>query len=93
MHILFTTIYLLHKQKLNHGNYFEHELNMGNFVQDNEYDVHMYTKLQDVCKYRYLLYEFNLILLIFNLYNILLWNNTDFTVLWKAKNYEDFYGT
>jgi hypothetical protein len=72
MHILFTTIYLLHKQKLNHGNYFEHELNMGNFVQDNEYDVHMYTKLQDVCKYRYLLYEFNLILLIFNLYNILL---------------------
>jgi hypothetical protein len=26
---------------------------MGNFVQDNEYDVHMYTKFQDVCKYRY----------------------------------------
>jgi hypothetical protein len=53
MHILFTIIYLLHKQKLNHGNYSEQELNMDNFVQDNEYDVHMYTKLQDVCKYRY----------------------------------------
>jgi hypothetical protein len=26
---------------------------MSNFVQDNEYDVHMYTKFQDVCKYRY----------------------------------------
>jgi hypothetical protein len=26
---------------------------MGNFVQANEYDVHMYTKFQDVCKYRY----------------------------------------
>jgi hypothetical protein len=29
------------------------KLNMSNFVQDNEYDVHMYTKFQDVCKYRY----------------------------------------
>jgi hypothetical protein len=36
MHIPFTTIYLLHKQKLNRGNYSEQELNMGNFVQDNE---------------------------------------------------------
>jgi hypothetical protein len=26
---------------------------MGNFVQDNECDVNMYTKFQDVCKYRY----------------------------------------
>jgi hypothetical protein len=53
IHILFTTIYLLHKQKLNHGNYSEQELNMKKFVQDNEYDVHMYTMFQDVCKYRY----------------------------------------
>jgi hypothetical protein len=53
MPIPFTTIYLLHKQKLNHGNYSEGELNMENFVQDNEYDVHMYTKFQDVCMYRY----------------------------------------
>jgi hypothetical protein len=26
---------------------------MGNFVQATNYDVHMYTKFQDVCKYRY----------------------------------------
>jgi hypothetical protein len=26
---------------------------MGNSVQANEYDVHMYTKVQYVCKYRY----------------------------------------
>jgi hypothetical protein len=35
MPILFTTIYLLHKHKLNHKNYSEQELNMGNFVQAN----------------------------------------------------------
>jgi hypothetical protein len=44
MHILFTTIYLLHKQKLSHGYYSEQELNMGNFVLSNGYDVHMYAK-------------------------------------------------
>jgi hypothetical protein len=53
MHILFTTIYLLYKQKLNHENYSAQELNMGNFVQANEYDVSMYAKFQDVWKYRY----------------------------------------
>jgi hypothetical protein len=26
---------------------------MDNFVQATEYDVHMYTKFQDICKYRY----------------------------------------
>jgi hypothetical protein len=26
---------------------------MGNFVQATEYDVHMYAKFQDVCKYIY----------------------------------------
>jgi uncharacterized membrane protein SpoIIM required for sporulation len=26
---------------------------MGNFVQATKYDLHMYTKFQDVCKYRY----------------------------------------
>jgi hypothetical protein len=50
--ILFVIIYLLHKQKLNHENYSEQELNMGKVLQANEYYVHMYTKLQDVCKYR-----------------------------------------
>jgi hypothetical protein len=32
MHILFTIIYLLLEQKLNHINYFEQEINMRNFV-------------------------------------------------------------
>jgi hypothetical protein len=44
MHILFTIIYLLHKQKLNHENYSAQELNMENFGKANEYDVHMYAK-------------------------------------------------
>jgi hypothetical protein len=35
-------IYLLQEQELNHENYSEQELNMSNFVQANEYDVHMY---------------------------------------------------
>jgi hypothetical protein len=39
-----------------------------------------------------ILYEFNLILLIFNLYNILLLNKLIFTALWKPKNYGNFYG-
>jgi hypothetical protein len=46
MHIIITTIYSLQEPNLNHGNYSEQELNMGNFVQDNEYNVHMYTKIQ-----------------------------------------------
>jgi hypothetical protein len=32
MYILFTRIYLLQEQKLNHRNYFEHAINMSNFV-------------------------------------------------------------
>jgi hypothetical protein len=43
-HTLFTTIYLLQEQKLNHINYFEKELNIRNFVQSTERDVHMYAK-------------------------------------------------
>jgi hypothetical protein len=30
-----------------------HRIIMGNFLQATEYDVRMYTKFQDVCKYRY----------------------------------------
>jgi hypothetical protein len=44
MHITITTIYSLQEHNLNHGNYSEQELNMGNFVSDNKYDVHMYAK-------------------------------------------------
>jgi hypothetical protein len=42
MLIIITTIYSLQEPNLNHGNYSEQELNMGNFVKSNEYDVHMY---------------------------------------------------
>jgi hypothetical protein len=34
-------------------NYSAHELNTGKKFQANEYDVRMYAKFQDVCKYRY----------------------------------------
>jgi hypothetical protein len=53
MHILFTIIYLLQEHELNPRIYSKQELIMGNFVQVNEYDVHMYTKFQEVYKYRY----------------------------------------
>jgi hypothetical protein len=53
MHILFTTIYLLYKQKLNHTNYSAQEIIMKKFVQPTEYDMHMYAKFQDVYKYIY----------------------------------------
>jgi hypothetical protein len=32
LHILFTTVYLLHKQKLNHENYSKQEIIMSNFI-------------------------------------------------------------
>jgi hypothetical protein len=42
---------------------------MGNFVQDTEYDVHMYTMFHDVFKYRY--FYTNLILFyLFSIYII-----------------------
>jgi hypothetical protein len=40
--ILFTKIYYLQEQKLNHNNYSDQEINMRNFVQATEHDVHMY---------------------------------------------------
>jgi hypothetical protein len=54
MHILFTTIYLLREQKLNHRNYSEWETNMDNFVQDIEHDVHMYEKFGHLTFYDFL---------------------------------------
>jgi hypothetical protein len=44
MHILFSTICSMQEQKLNHRNYSEKEINMVNFVQATEHDVHMYEK-------------------------------------------------
>jgi hypothetical protein len=45
-HILFTTIYLLKKQKLNPNKYSEQEINMSNFVKATKHDVHMYERLE-----------------------------------------------
>jgi hypothetical protein len=50
-HIPFTTIYLLHEQKLNHSNYSEKEINMGDFVQSTDNYVHMYEKFGDFNSY------------------------------------------
>jgi hypothetical protein len=78
MHVLFSTNYLLREQKLNHGNYSDQKLNMENFVQYNEYDAHMYAKVQDVCKYRYFYMNLTLFFL-FSMYivyyyeTILMW--------------------
>jgi hypothetical protein len=43
-HIIFTTIYLLLDHKLNHNKYSGQEINMINFVQATEHDVHTYAK-------------------------------------------------
>jgi hypothetical protein len=45
-HILFSIIHLLQEHELNHRNYYQQELNMGNFAQANEHGVHMYAKFQ-----------------------------------------------
>jgi hypothetical protein len=44
MHILFTTIYLLQEQKLNHSNYSKQEINMRNSVQATENYIQKYEK-------------------------------------------------
>jgi hypothetical protein len=44
MLILFTTIYLMQKEKINYISYSEHEINMSNFVQTTEHNLHMYAK-------------------------------------------------
>jgi hypothetical protein len=45
-HIVFTTIYLLQKQKLNPKTYSEQETIMRIFVQSNYHDVHIHAKNQ-----------------------------------------------
>jgi hypothetical protein len=47
MPILFTIIYLMSEQKLNYINYSKHEINMSNFVQATEHNLHMYAKFGD----------------------------------------------
>jgi hypothetical protein len=46
MYILFTTIYLLQKQKLNHRNYYEQKINMIYVMQATKYDMILYAKFQ-----------------------------------------------
>jgi hypothetical protein len=53
-HILFSTIYLLQEQKLNHRNYSEEDINMRNFAQGTEHDVHKYAKFGDFTFYAFL---------------------------------------
>jgi hypothetical protein len=45
MHILFSTIYLLHEQKLNPNKYFEQEINMGNFTKATEHGMNMHATI------------------------------------------------
>jgi hypothetical protein len=80
MHILFTTIYLLHKPKLNHENYSEQELNMENFVQANKYDVHMYANFQDDNRYRY----FYTNLTLFYLFSIYIIYYYESNLIWQG---------
>jgi hypothetical protein len=51
MHILFTTIYSVQEHKLNHKQYSEQEVNMSNFVQATEPDVHMFAKFGGLAFY------------------------------------------
>jgi hypothetical protein len=53
-YILFTTIYLLQEQNLNHRKYSEQEINLSNFLQATEHDVHMYTKFGGLTYYEFL---------------------------------------
>jgi hypothetical protein len=42
MNILFSTICLMQEEKLNHINYPEPQINMGNFIHATKNDVHTY---------------------------------------------------
>jgi hypothetical protein len=53
-HILFTKIYLLQEQKLNHNNYSKQKINMRNFVHATQHDVHMCKKFGDFTSYEVL---------------------------------------
>jgi hypothetical protein len=50
-HILFSTIYLLQEQKLNYRNYYKLKINMSNFVQATEHNMHTYAKFGDFTFY------------------------------------------
>jgi hypothetical protein len=54
MHILFTTISLLQKWRLNPRNYFKQEIIMKLFVRATGDDMNMHAKFKIICKGRYL---------------------------------------
>jgi hypothetical protein len=53
-HILFTIIYLLPKEILNHRNYFEQKINMINFVYAIVHNVHMHANMQCIIMHTFL---------------------------------------
>jgi hypothetical protein len=46
MHILFSTVYLLQEQQLNHRNYSEQEIIIRIFVEATGHDINMHAKIQ-----------------------------------------------
>jgi hypothetical protein len=54
-HILFSTIYLLQEQELNHRIYSKWELIMSIFVQATVNDMHMHARIECLDVYRFLL--------------------------------------
>jgi hypothetical protein len=54
MHNLFSTVYLLQEQNLNHNKYIEQEIITRNLIQATEYERNMHAKFQDLILYRFL---------------------------------------
>jgi hypothetical protein len=54
-YVLFTIIYLLHEEKINHINCFGPEINIRNFLNATEHYVHMYAKFGGFTFYVFLL--------------------------------------
>jgi hypothetical protein len=54
MNILLRIFYLLQFIYHRNRNYFEHELNISNFVEGTKHGVHMYAKFGDLAFYGYL---------------------------------------
>jgi hypothetical protein len=53
-HILFSTISLLHEQRLNPSKYSKKKIIMGIFLWATDHDINMHEKIQNMNMYRYL---------------------------------------
>jgi hypothetical protein len=53
-HNLFSTIYLLKEQTLNHRNYSKQKINMSYFIQSKKYDMNIHAKIQCIIMHGYL---------------------------------------